>query len=206
LTDTPVDHDTARRRMDPQFRSWLIQHMYAARFKKIDEQVDRFEVVASCLSHTDQRQVDFEALAEESGYAAHILRDTLDRMDEKLNLIEVTHDHEGTWYSLKGDPFSPPAPEDVVEELHNVESQVERLYRECCDEINSGLQQTVQKLEDLRSKVEPAVGSLLMDACADILKLREKLTRISATGVKKDREDYIRGLREEVRDLLREST
>lgn len=192
---------TDREPLNPQFRSWLIQRMYELRCQKIDEQVERFEVVANALCHTERRPLDFEALAEISGHAAHLLRDTMKRLTDKLDLVEVTRDHEGTWYSLKHDPFG--GPPEEIDPGPDVESSIERLYRECCDEINDGLRKVVKKLESTRPEVEPAVGALLMDACADILSIREKLTRISATGVKRDRETYISGIREDLREILR---
>ena len=60
-----------------------------------------------------------------------------------------------------------------------------------------------RQLEEMRGGLEPAEGALIMDACADILTLREKLTRISATGVKRDRETYISGIREDLKGILR---
>lgn len=192
---------SSRKPLSPQFRSWLVRTMYENKCQKIDEQVERFEVVADALSHEDQRKLDFEALAAESGIAANLLKDTMHRLAEKLGLVEVQRDHEGVWYSLKHDPYGEP-PEEV-EPGPDVETQMERLYRECVDDVNNGLRRVVGKLEELRGEVEPAVGALLMDSCADILTLREKLTRISATGVKRDRKDYISKIREDLRNMLR---
>jgi len=176
--------------------------MYIAKCQKIDEQIDRFEVVANVLSHAEQRRVDFNDLADRSGHAAHLLKDTVVKIGSNYELLEVRRDHEGTWYSLKVDPFAPPAEEELIEEGPDVETIIERLYRESCDEVNDGLRQIVRSLEELRGGLEPAHGAVLMDACADILRLREKLTRISATGVKRDRETYISEIREDLRDLL----
>lgn len=176
--------------------------MFALRFKKIDEWVDRFSVLANFLSHTDQRCLDVQAISEHSGIADHLLRDTVRKIGEPLKLIERKTDHEGTWYSLRVDPFSAP-PNEGEEDRDQPESQMERLYRECNDEANAGVRAAILKLDRLRGKVEPAVGALVMDVVVDLSRLSILLTQISAAGVKGDRKDYIEGLRERVQEILK---
>jgi hypothetical protein len=192
--------------LDPEFRSWLTQRMVQERFhkSKIDGQIDRFEIVCGYLSHEDQRCLDFQAISEDSGYADHLLRDSTRRIGERFGLVEKRLDHEGTWYSLKADPFSPPVPEVEVEQVKDQgESSMERLYRECCDDANRGVRDVVLKLEAMRRQVEPAVGALVMDAQADLSQISILLTKISATGVKENREDYIGELREKIQEILK---
>lgn len=191
-----------RRHLHPAFRSWLTQRMYALRFKKIDEWVDRFEVVSSFLSHADQRCMDFQAIAEVSGIAENLLRDTVRKVGEPLKLIERKTDHEGTWYSLRVDPFSAP-PDHNEEDRAQPESQMERLYRECNDEANAGIRAAILKLDRLRGQVGPAAGALVMDVVVDLSRLSILLTQISAAGVKGDRRDYIEGLRDRVQEILK---
>jgi len=192
--------------MNPEFRSWLTQIMFASRttIRRIDEHVDRFMVVAGYLSHNEQRHLDFQAIAEDSGYDDSLLRGTVSRA-ERLDLIEKKIDHEGYWYSLKVDPFSAPAYEEEKEPVttEREESRMECLYRECCDDANSGVRGTILKLDALRGKVEPAVGALLMDAVVDLSRISILLTKISATGVKNDRDDYISDIRERVQEILK---
>jgi hypothetical protein len=184
----------------------MVQRMYEMRCRHIDDQVDRFEVIANYLSHTDQRCLDFQAIAEDSGYSDSSLRDTVRRIGTKLKLVERTTDLEGAWYSLKVDPFSRPddAPDEEKREVP--ETQMERLYRECCDDANAEIRKTVLKLDELRSKVQPAVGSLVTDLVVDLSRVSILLTQISAAGVKGDRESYIKGLRERVQRILKGET
>jgi hypothetical protein len=171
-----------------------------------DDQISRFEVVANYLCHTDQRRLDFQVMASDSGYADHLLRGTIRRIAEPLGLIEKSLDREGSWFSLKVDPFSAPPEEEEKEvetDAPQEESSMERLYRECCDEANTSIRGTILGLDGLRGKVEPAVGSLLMDACVELSQISILLTRISATGVKPDRSDYISDLRTKVQEILR---
>ena len=190
-----------RRKLDPHFQSWLVRRLYEIKGRNIDEKIDRFEVVANVLCHTEQRQLDFEALAIDSGYSVRNLKTTVAQLGVNFELIEVKRDHEGTWYSLTRNPFEPP--EDIEEEDRpDVETPIERLYRECCDEVSDGLHQTVRRLESIRGEVQPAVAAVIMDACADILTQRANLTRVAATGVNRDRETYIKGLRDNLRNIL----
>jgi len=198
LDTLPDDH----RHLHPAFRSWLTQRMYAMRFQKLDEWLDRFEVLANFLSHTDQRCLDFQAIAEASDYTEHLLRDTARKVGERLKLIERRTDHEGTWWSLKVDPFSAP-PESVDENAEQPETQMERLYREVNDKANAEIRKVILALDSLRGKVEPAVGALVMDASVDLLRISILLTQISMTGVKGDRKDYIEGLRDRLQEILK---
>jgi hypothetical protein len=176
--------------------------MYALHFQKIDEWISRFEVLAGFLSHRNKRCLDFQAIAETSGYADHLLRDTAKKVGERLKLMGRTTDHEGTWYFLRVDPFVAPAESDGVV-ADQTESQMERLYRECCDGANVDVRKVILKLDRLRKQVQPAVGALVMDAVVDLSRLSILLTQISAAGVKGDRRDYIEGVRDRVQDILR---
>jgi len=174
------------------------------RFQKLDEWADRFEAIAGFLSHKDKRNLDLQVVGEMTGYAENLLRDTVKKVGEKLELLERTTDHEGTWYSLRVDPFSAP-PSHTEEDREQPESQMERLYRECCDQANEGVRKVILKLDVLRGSVEPPVGAMLMDAVVDLHRLSILLTKISAAGVKGDRRDYIEALREQIDTILRGS-
>lgn len=178
--------------------------MFQERFQKVEDQVNRFEIVCGFLSHKDQRLLDFQAIAEDSGYSDNLLRDTMRRIGERLGLVEKVLSHEGFWYSLKVDPFSPPHEVEQEPKSEQVgESSMERLYRECCDEANEGVREVILQLDTMRKKVEPAVGALVMDACVNLGKISILLTQISATGVSGDREEYIKGLREKIQGILK---
>lgn len=199
----PTSTETATRpRLDREFRSWLANRMYSEGFKDIEERIDRFEVVAAFLSPTDSRCLDFQAIAADSGHADNLLRSMIRSVGGPMGLIEKTVDHEGAWFSLTVDPYSPP--DGAASDEVKIESSMERLYRECCDEANASVRKTVMNLDTLRGKVQPAVGALIMDACVDLSRVSILLTRISATGVKGDREGHIKNLCEKVKEILRE--
>jgi hypothetical protein len=199
-------HPNTRKRLHPDFRAWLVQHMHSMRFQTPDEWANRFELVAGFLSHTEQRCLDVQAISEVSGYTDSLLRDTVRRVGEHLRLIARTSDHEGTWYKLLVDPFSAPTAAEKPVVPEETESQMERLYRECCDEANEGVREVIAKLNRLRGQVQPAVGALVMDAAVDLSRLSTLLTEISAAGVQGDRKDYIEGVRNRIQRILKDGS
>ena len=198
-----MDEQIAHKPFNKHFNSWLVTRMYAAGLKDLNGWLQRFEWVASVLPEDGSyANIDFQKLENQSGISASRLKSAAVRLVEDFGVLRRMSDHCSTLYAFNIDPYNVNTA-GRAELTDQIETSTERLYRSCCDIVNRRILDIVIELQELRHMMGSDLGMAIVDHIVALTELSTMLTRVSAAGVSKDRNDYLRKLTGEMKCKLK---